>query len=275
MSAAQPIQQEEPKAKIIFEFQHTDENGNPIIDPRTGKQGFTNLTADTQEELNEKLKQAYINVNRALARARTHRPVPKEAEHAPRQLSPEEERQLITEVVDPVKGREALRKLTGVDEIEKSNANTKKIQDEAAAQRASYQFMSAHLQDYFPCQANAAIMSAEINAQGLDPRVADNYEIAFQAVEGKLAQRPAPPATPTPEPEPEPRRQAAGGIQPGELSGRRPIQRKQGPMTKDGPLTIEDVKRMKNTEEGRAEWARRARTDPAFYPAVTALLAKR
>jgi hypothetical protein len=266
--------QEEPKKKIIEEFMHTDEQGNPIIDPRTGKQAFTNLVADTEEEMRQKMREAYLNVTRALARARNHKPVPKETPNAPPNLTPEEERQLITEVNDPVKGRAALRKLTGVEDLEKDRAAAKQEQDAAAAQRAAYQFMSAHLNDYYPCSANSSMMTAEINAQGLDPRVTDNYEIAFNAIQGKLAQRPAPPQPDPPKVE-EPVRQAAGGIQPGELSGRRTIQRTpKGPMTKDGPLTIEKLKWLKNTEEGRAEWKRRAKTDPSFYPAVNALLAK-
>jgi hypothetical protein len=51
------IQTEEPK-KLIEHFMHTDEQGNPIMDPRTGKQAFTNLVADTPEEMNQKLKEA-------------------------------------------------------------------------------------------------------------------------------------------------------------------------------------------------------------------------
>jgi hypothetical protein len=267
--------QTETSKKIIFEFKHTDEQGNPIIDPRTGQQAFTNLAADTQEEMNEKMKQSYLNVMRALARVRGAKPVAKEPERSAVQMTPEQERQLVTEVVDPVKGREAIRKLAGVEDLEKSQAKTKEMQDAAAAERASYQFMNRHMDDYFRCAANGKLISDYIKENDLDPRVADNYEIAFQNVQHRLAERPAPPKVEPEIPEP-PKRQAAGGIQPGELSGHRTIQRtnEKSVKTKDGPLTLEKLKWLKNTDEGRAEWKRRAKTDPSFYPAVNALLAK-
>lgn len=265
----EPIQQEPQKEKIVVEFMHTDELGNPIIDPRTGKQGFTNLTAETQEEMVGKMKEAYINVNRALARARTHRAVPKAENPPPKELSIEEERQAAADLADPTKARQAIRKLAGVDSIEEQNRKIKEAQDTLAANKAAYQFMSAHLNDYYPCAANSAVMSEEINAQHLDPTVADNYEIAFNAVQHRLAQRPAPHAA-QPTPEPEPRRQAAGGIEPGTLTGARPMQRAK----KKEIVTKQEIADMRKTPEGRAEFNRRLRMEPEFGPAVDALFAK-
>jgi len=263
--------QQEPAKKIIVEFKHTDEQGNPLIDPRTGQQGFTNLTADTPEEMIEKQKEAYQNVLRALHRSRNHKPVPREPEPVRKELSVEEERLAVADLQDPTKARAAVRKLTGVDDLEARNAKLEEARNEALKNAAAYRFMSNHLADYYPCKANSDLISEFIIREELDPRIADNYEVAFNAVESRLAQRPAPPiAQPTPEPEPapEPRKQAAGGIQPGELSGTRPIQRKKEYITKA------EIAEMKKTPEGRAEFARRLRTDPKFGPAVDALFAK-
>lgn len=265
------IQTEEPKKKIIVEFKHTDELGNPIIDPRTGQQAFTNLVADTPEEMIEKQKEAYINVARALARARNNKPVPKETV-AVKEMTPEEQRQLTTEVNDPVKGREAIRKLSGVEDLEARMKRADEATMRANIAQAQYIFVSRHINDYFQCQANRELLVSYINENELDPTQVSNYEIAFQNVQHKLAQRPAPPKVEEP-PQEEPKpRQAAGGIQPGELSGRRPIQRKQ---SMNGDLTVEKIKWMKNTDEGRAEWKRRVQTDPKFYDKVNALLAQR
>ena len=261
---------ETPKPKFVLEYQITDEQGQPIIDPRTGKPMQTNLTAETPEEMFEKQKNAHINAVRLAARLRNQKPVAREPEAARKELSVEEERQAVADIQDPTKARAAVRKLTGADELEESNRKLKEMQDGAASQRAAYQFMSRHVSDYYPCEANSKAMSEEINAQGLDPRVMDNYEIAFANVQHRLAQRPAPPVaqpTPEPTPAPEPRRQAAGGIQPGELSGQRPIQRKKELVTK------QQIAEWRKTPEGRAEYSKRMR-DPAFVDAVNALFAK-
>lgn len=257
---------QEPKEKIIIEFQHTDENGNPIIDPRTGKQGFTNLVADTQEEMTGKMKDAYLNVTRALARARNHKPVPKESPAAAATLTPEEERLAVADLQDPIKARAAGRKLFGVDQLEEDRKVLKEKQDLADANRAIYQFLARHPNpnDFYPCKANETLMLSYITAENLDPRIVDNYEIAFNAVQGQLAQRPAPPA---PEPEPEPqKRQAAGGIQPGSLSGTRTMPKKKELVTK------QQIAEWRKTPEGRAEYKKRLR-DPAFVSAVNALFA--
>jgi hypothetical protein len=215
-------------------------------------------------------------VTRALARARTYRPVPKAQDTVPTQLSPEEERLAAADLQDPTKARSAVRKLMGADNLESEIKKAQEARIKADIAQAQFIFVSRHVNDYYRCEANSRVLVDYIRENELDPTNMDNYEVAFNAVQDKLAQRPAPPVTPTPEPQEPPKRQAAGGIQPGELSGHRQIQRTpKGPMTKDGPLTVEDIKRMRNTEEGRAEWKKRVRTDPSFYPAVNALLAKR
>jgi len=65
---------EAPKPKIIIEYQHTDESGNPLLDSR-GKPIVTNLVGDTPEEIIEKQKKQNIEVTRAYHRALNRKPV--------------------------------------------------------------------------------------------------------------------------------------------------------------------------------------------------------
>lgn len=217
---------------IILEYQHTDEKGQPLLNTE-GRPIVTNFTGKTKDELIEKLKDAHINVTRAFHRSQKFKAVPKQPEPPKVQLTPDQE---------------AARKMAGTDKLERDVEELRAAKDAADANKASYQFMSSHFNDYYPCQANGAVMAQYINENGLDPKVVDNYEIAFAAVSAKLAQRPAPPTPPiTPQPEPEPpapRRQAAGGLQPGQLSGQRPEIRKKGPFS----YTKKEIKDMPRAE---------------------------
>jgi hypothetical protein len=257
-----------PEELVTFEFQHTDRQGNPIIDPRTGKQGFTNFTGKSEREILEKLKTSYLEVTNAHARALAHKAVPKAPEQKPKELSAEEERQAAADLQDPSKARAAVRKLTGVDDIEARQKAADEAKDKADANSAAYQFMSRHIEDYYRCQANSGVISKYITDNDLDPREVENYEIAFNATQKDLAPRPAPPPPPPPEPKieeepPPPPKRASGGLQPGELSGERPKPRKSNAITK------ESVNEMRRTAEGRAEYKKRMR-DPEFVRQVNA-----
>lgn len=257
--------QQPTEQKVVFEFQHTDEQGNPIIDPRTGKQGFTNLTGANYQEIAEKMRDSYINVNRAYARARSIKAVPKESEPARKELSAEEERQAAADLQDPTKARAAVRKLTGVEDIEARQKSADDAKFAADAKAAAYQFMSRHMDDYYPCQANSVELSRYINEQELDPRVEANYEIAFNAVGNLLAPRPQPNVVipPANDPAPPSARATSGGIQPGELTGNRPTRRPKNEITR------ESINEMRRIPLGRAEYKKRMR-DPAFVAAVNA-----
>lgn len=255
---------------VVFEFQHTDERGNPIIDPRTGKPAFTNLTGANEREVLEKLKDSYLNVTRAYNRARVHKAVPKEPEPERKELSAEEQRQATLDLQDPTKSVAAARKLAGVDDLETEIKKTREEQNNAKALAAQYQFMSRHRDDFYPCKANSEIMWKYINENGLDPRDVENFEVAFNACLGQLAGRPsaAPAVVPPPPPaipdEHPPTRTVGGGIQPGAASGQRPKARSTNEITK------EKIREMQKTPEGRAEFKRRLR-DPKFVEQVNAL----
>lgn len=259
--------QQPTEQKVVFEFQHTDEQGNPIIDPRTGKQGFTNLTGANYQEIAEKMRDSYINVNRAYARARSIKAVPKESEPAHKELSAEEERQAAADLQDPTKARAAVRKLTGMEDIEARQKEVERSKFEADARAAGYKFMTEHLNDYYPCTANSVELSRFMNEHDppLDPRAVSNYEIALNAVGHKLAPRPQPNVVipPANDPAPPPARATSGGIQPGELTGNRPTRRPKNEITR------ESINEMRRTPLGRAEYKKRMR-DPAFVAAVNA-----
>jgi hypothetical protein len=260
----EPIQEQKQTEKFVFEFQHTDRNGNPIIDPRTGKQAFTNLTGANEKEVLEKLKDSYLELESAYVRAKTHKPVPKPEQPPAKELSAEEERQAAADLQDPTKARTAIRKLSGVDDIEARQKAADEATFNADARAAAYQFMSRHINDYYPCQANSKVMSDYIAENDLDPRNVENYEVAFNSLQGRLAEKPAPPAPPKIEDSPAPpARQASGGIQPGQLSGEKPKPRNAKAITK------ESINEMRRTAEGRAEYKRRMR-DPEFVRQVNA-----
>jgi hypothetical protein len=82
---------------------------------------------------------------------------------------------------------------------------------------AKVRFVKNHPFDYYQCDANRAIIEQYIADNNLDPRVVDNYEIAFSATQDRLAGKPSPALPQQVEeiPPPAPRRQADGGLQPG------------------------------------------------------------
>jgi hypothetical protein len=192
--------------------------------------------------------------------------VPKEPEPQRKELSAEEERQAAADLQDPTKARAAVRKLTGVDDIEARQKALDEAQFKADAQSAAYKFMARHINDYYPCQANSVELIRYINENELDSRVEANYEIAFNSVAHLLAPRPQP-APPANEPlqtlERPAARPSSGGIQPGELTGARPTRRPKNEVTKD---TINEMRR---TPQGRAEYKKRMR-DPEFVRQVNA-----
>lgn len=257
---------------IHFEYQHTDEKGNAIIDPHTGKQAFTNFTGKNWQEIAEKTRDAHLNVTRFAARLRSQKPIPKEPEAQRKELSVEEERQAAVDLQDPAKARAAGRKLLGIDDLEERQKKLDDQKRDLDIAAARLRFVTAHgqegLNDYHPCQANSTVLMKYITDNDLDPRSIENYEVAFNASGHLLAQRPTPvQATPPANepPPPPPARQSSGGVQPGELSGQRPTKRPKNEITKEYVTTL------CKTAEGRAEFRKRLKREPDFSAQVTAL----
>jgi hypothetical protein len=251
--------------KFILDYQATDGEGNPIGKP-------THLESDTPEEMFEKQKAAHINAVRALDKQnkafeslKSRQLTPKSQPIKPVELTTDQTIQATADLQNPQKAQDALRKLTGIENLE-SRLKVAEAKAVAADQKAAaYQFMISHKGDYFPCAANAKVLSDWLETNNYD-FTADNLEIAYAQVDDNLAQAPRASSNAdngTSIASPEAIRQPNLGITPGAGSGVR-IQRQTG-------LSRKDV--LKLAKENPAEFKRRLR-DPKLKADMDAALAK-
>ena len=263
---------EQAAKKIVVEYQVRDEKGNPI-----GR--LTHLEANSQEELIEKMKEAHTQATRAFhrlkgQRVQTFRDVNNQpaAPAQPAQMSDAEVLAALKDLKsdDPQIQLAAHRKLNA-GEIAKAKreAEAKAAEaEEFARQKAvSFEFLSRHQHDFKNVQANVDLIKDYFTEHEL-PWTLDNLEIAFLALEDRLAPvaapavdlrpanpaptvqpaatqtaaapvqatptvpvPPAPPANPVPA---QPRPGVNGGIIPGQNNAPRPAAKNQG-------LTIEEI----------------------------------
>jgi hypothetical protein len=193
-------------------------------------------------------------------------------------LTPEQEKQFAAQIVKPETAKDAVRKLSGVEDLEErmSEIETERIKNNI--QSNVNEFMRRHVKDYFPCQANDAAFKQFMKDQDLAWTV-DNLEIAFDAIGNDLAKDPkwsavntnanntneqeedqiVPPNGHTQS------RPASYGIQPGSSTGIRPTGR---PST--GKMTKKDVINLAKTN--KPEFHRRMR-DPKLKAEMDAALA--
>jgi len=189
--APEPVSQlpqpPQPKQKFVVEYQIRDEQGNPI-----GR--LTHLEADTQEELNLKMREAHTQAVRAFHRLKTQKVRSiKEVVQTPTPVSNNEQttvellKQLKSD--DPSVALEAHRKLTELQraevrrELELKEAERQAAQD---AQKVTYEFLARHKHDYNNCEANALILKRYFQDNDLAWTL-DNLEIALHALENELA----------------------------------------------------------------------------------------
>ena len=242
--------------KFVFEFQARDEDGNPIGRP-------THLEAPSQELLNEKIKTSYENAVRALTRLKRQKEqLTYKKEEPKKTLSVEEQIEAAKALddKDPAVKLAAVRKITNADEIEKERQEAAAARDEARRERETYKFMKAHVQDFNPCQANAEVLGKYLMDNNLE-WTANNLEVAFAESQDQMAEVPkkepqpqasapvvdnTPTVQPTVTPAAEPvvvatvppvkvenppapvASRRAPDIQPGQLSGNRPIAKPAG-----------------------------------------------
>ena len=282
--------------KIIVEYQTRDENNNPIGRP-------THLEADTWEEMSQKQQAAHENAVRHAEKLRNRKPTYKKDEPQPEPGLSDDEILRIAQDINPdpaqaKKTAEAVRKLSGADQLEEDRRKAREAEEYARGQAVSYEFMKNHLHDFNPCQANSDILTEHMKENDLSWTV-DNLEIAFAATESRLArpvsvivppaanppaQAPvaaavpaaevtvAPPAAAAPtavaapavvaNPQAPARRVPDGGLQPGQLTGR--------PTAAQQPvgLTKRDIQKMP-----RDEYKLKIK-DPKFRAAVERLFAQ-
>lgn len=259
--------------KIVQEYQATDREGNPIGKP-------TRLVADTPEEMYEKMRTAHVLAMQALDRQNKAYQDLKRAKLQPKvepvvkPLTHEEEQKAFIDAQNPVTAKDAIRKLSGTNELEE---RLKKAEDEAARARGKEQaliFMRNHLHDFYACQANSKALGDFLTREGLE-FTADNLEIAFAAIGDDLAQDPNKQPSnnePTIAVEPvvqtaPPSEQKPGrpnfGIQPGSGAGARPV-------TKTGMTKKDVIELMRNN---KTEFRRRM-SDPKLKAEMDAALAR-
>ena len=198
------------QTKYTIAFALTDENGEPLRD-RAGNPRFTNLTADTPAELVTKIAKANLEVSRALNRSNQHietlkkTPTPKRA--APnletKPLTPDEQVQVGLDAQDPRKAAEAIKKVVeSVVPVAQIKGEIERQGQDAERDRrvrVAREFFGRHPE--YNTHANGALLGKWLNENGYEFSV-DNIEIAFVALQDRLA--PIHPPAPRNDPPPAP-----------------------------------------------------------------------
>ena len=194
------------KTKIVKEYQVRDEEGNPIGRP-------THLEADSWEEMSEKQQVAHENAVRYAERMKKRaalRPTPAVPQAPIPILSDEQRKAFEAEAQTEGPKAEIAKSKLEVDDANKERLQARQINEQAKIERESILFIKAN-KDFYPCVANASIMSEYLHAEGLEWN-AGNLEIAYEKLASKLTSRPveetvAPvvpanpaPVVPTPQP---------------------------------------------------------------------------
>lgn len=170
---------EQPKTKIVVDYQVTDEQtGKPIGRP-------THVEGWTAEEVIEKLKAAHMNAVRYAERLKkridTFDQATRVAEQAAKAKAAADEAVAIAKKEnDPSKFSEAVDKTSTAQ-------RQKEAADRATAQYYSIlieSWMDDHKEDYVPCEASSELLNAWLLANN-KPVSYENLEAAFQATKHK------------------------------------------------------------------------------------------
>lgn len=274
--------------KYTISYPLTDENGQPLLD-RNQKPKFTNLIADTVEEL--VLKQAHnnIEVSRALERSSRRfdklnlKPTPavpaRKIEGKP--LTADETLQVGLDAQDPRKAADAIKRV--VESVVPTKEIVERVEtqgrtlDVETRKRIAREFIASN-KDYLPIEANNALLNRYLIEQNLEFSVA-NLEFAAAAMAEKLVAPKAPHNDPPPSPDnaaienetPNPgssaapqRRAPSSGIRNSQVTDR--------PAGVALPYTREQLLKMAVAND--PEYDRLIR-DPASYAMVNKILSRR
>lgn len=182
---AKAVEAPKPKQKIIVDYQAEDDHGNPI-----GRR--THLEAETNEEMIEKMKVAHINAMKFAERMK------KRAEAQPTTVKAEKVIPVLTEaqraeIQKDLESKDATKVDLARIKLEQDEINRdRKVQAELAERTRQAQESNSFITNnpsFYPCQANADVLSAYILKHKLEWN-ASNLEIALDAEEAKLAPRP-------------------------------------------------------------------------------------
>jgi hypothetical protein len=204
--------------KYTIVFEHTDEQGNPILDYRTQKPKVTNIIADTPEDLVAKLAQVTLEASRTIQRsdrkfaelsARQPTAAAPEPKLEATPLTDEQKLKHGIDTQDPRKAADAVKavveSVVPVKQITESLDRINRQLSQQERERIALEFLRANKETYFPSEANNAMVKSFVESHGWEWTVA-NLEIAAATLAPRLTPRPAPPAAapqnaPPPSPE--------------------------------------------------------------------------
>ena len=227
--------------KYTIAFPLTDETGQPLLD-RKGSPRFTNLIADSPEELVTKIAQANLEISRALDRSQKHietlknkKPTPARApvDLKPKTMTADEQMSIGLDLQDPRKAAAAIEKVVESRVAPVVNVVEQQSQalDIEERRRIALAFFRNHPE--YSTSANGGLLAKWLSENGYEFTL-DNIEIAFATIQDRLARipppAPAPPnalpdnAPPANEPNPgtppaQPRRAPVGGIRSDQATG--------------------------------------------------------
>lgn len=180
--ARQAAENAKAKQKIVVDYQIKDEDGNPIGRP-------THLEADTEDEMRAKIIDAHTHATRAFHRLKKVKANFKDEQPIKAGMTDEE----IQAEIGKLKDDPAAVQARITEEVNK-RVEASRLETERQI-RVSQQFLNAHKEDFYNCQANVDLIKEYFHTNNLSWTY-DNLEIAFNALESKLAPVVVEPAAP-------------------------------------------------------------------------------
>ncbi len=262
----EPIPEVKEPIEQVYEFQPTDDNGNPL----GGKQRFV---YKTQDELVEKMTKQNIELNKLNRKLNRdvrlgtvfQENIPAEAprsrssqyEFKPEPLTAEERLQLSQDLVDPEKCEAASARLvrSQIGDPAQLLQSLSRAEQRIAAidtEKQANAFLRSS-PDYYPCPDNSDILINWMLKNDLEP-IKENFARAFAELGPKganiLTERPAPVvAAPTPVPAAAPETQTTQPAKkPGALGLTRENTSEQGPAPKPQGYSPAEIEKMSGEE---------------------------
>jgi hypothetical protein len=171
--------------KLVQEYQADDEHKNPI-----GRS--THLEAHSWVELSQKQKEAHTQATRAFHRLKTQKTTfNREQVVGPVLMTDTELIQAAEDLKsDNREKSDAADRKIRADQILKDQQKLTIDRENAHQKQVAYEWMTRHISDFTPCEANSKILSAYLKDNDLEWSV-DNLELAFAATESQLAPKEA------------------------------------------------------------------------------------
>src|ERR1017187_1576512 len=169
--------------KLVLTYQARDEAGNPI-----GRSTY--LEGKSWLELVTKERAAHENAVRFSERLKKQKVTIKKED--PNEVKPLTEAELV-QFQEDLKGEDRDKSAKAAKQIREVEANNA-IRGAAEA-KASYEFLTAHIQDYDRCEANNKVLADYIRGNNLEWNL-ENLEFALTSLGSQLAPKEQPVPTP-------------------------------------------------------------------------------